>query len=199
MRVYTVIKKTPLALREYMESNPDSVFVWFTNGGRDGGFIDKLLRRVLSLKYTSKGFTFENSFSHVGLTWWESGLGLMAYHQTFPFFKKEVYKPEVYNEIFEIRDPELCKYAKLYMQSELRIKRGYGVLQVIMMGPQILFGLKNPYTDGKVCSETIVHALSGALGGMKPDSTDPNGLFLGIKKSGKAFRHIVADFEPATY
>lgn len=162
-------------MMEIIEANPASNFIVFTHvNAKSPWSPDYLIRKALALRYLHRGVTVYNAFSHCGTVWHDKVEEETYYwHQTFPFFAKDVFSFRAYNVIYRVNDPSIVMYARNRCEALYEKKKPYGIGKLLAYIVTLWFTwISNPIKAGKVCSEAVAHCYPHLIT-TKPVDTDP--------------------------
>lgn len=160
---------------KYFESLPeDTVAYVFTHQNDKRLFSpDRKIRKFLAWRHK---ISYKEAFSHTGTIWQEEE-GTMYYDQTYPRFRREVFRLRNYNKVIVIKDADLNRQIKSRIKEFYLHRRRYGILQLLAMAiPTLTFGLvPTPIGVGMVCSEAVIRSFPLADGRKKSyyDNVDP--------------------------
>ena len=173
-------------MREIIQDHPVSNFIVFTHvDAKSPWHPDYLIRKALSIRYMHRGVTIHTTFSHCGSVWYDRVEDEIGYwHQTFPFFAKDVFSFRAYNVIYKIDDPEAVKFARGKCKNLYESKKPYGVGKLVAYIVTLWFTwLKNPIKAGKVCSEAVAASYPSLIS-TNPADTDPQLASFELDKAG---------------
>ena len=148
------------AMARYMLDRPASVFPVFTHVDGQWWSADGLIRRALAIRY---GQQMDVMPSHCGSIWAEDG-ELWYWHQTWPVFSRDRWRPRRYNRLFEVAAPAMVYQARDVCRREYLAGRGYGIGKLLNFGYTLWsYATGNVIRVGEVCSTSMALQYPGIV------------------------------------